>query len=107
MRRFVNIADLDIDLIDRINPFDAAYSVLSKTMDENLLRQVQETISGKKLSIPEDEARELALRALKFRQERGRNPELTAQDPWERRMAEGVQALKGYVKRASQAAQGA
>lgn len=107
VRRFVNIADLDIDLIDRINPFDAAYSVLSKTMDENLLRQVQETISGKKLSIPEDEARELALRALKFRQERGRNPELTAQDPWERRMAEGVQALKGYVKRASQAAQGA
>lgn len=107
VRRFVNIADLDIDLIDRINPFDAAYSVLSKTMDENLLRQVQETISGKKLSIPEDEARELALRALKFRQERGRNPELTAQDPWERRMAEGVQALKGYVKRASKAAQGA
>ena len=40
VRRFVNLRDLDIDLIDRINPFDAAYAVLAKAMDEKSLRQV-------------------------------------------------------------------
>jgi len=28
------VRDLDIDLIDSINPFEAAYSVLAKSMDE-------------------------------------------------------------------------
>ena len=46
------VRDLDIDLIDRINPFDAAYAVLAKTMDEKILRQVQASIAAKKVSIP-------------------------------------------------------
>ncbi|WP_438709473.1 DEAD/DEAH box helicase, partial [Stutzerimonas stutzeri] len=32
VRKFVNVRELDIDLIDRINPFDAAYAVLAKAM---------------------------------------------------------------------------
>ncbi|KPX21619.1 YeeB-like protein [Pseudomonas amygdali pv. dendropanacis] len=64
VRKFVNVRELDIDLIDRINPFDAAYAVLAKAMDEKSLRQVQASIAAKKVSIPEDEARDLAKRAL-------------------------------------------
>ena len=60
----MNGRDLDIDLIDRINPFDAAYAVLAKAMDEKTLRQVQASIAAKRLSIPVEEARELARRAL-------------------------------------------
>jgi len=93
VRKFVNVRDLDIDLIDRINPFEAAYAVLSKAMDEKTLRQVQATIAAKRVSIPLDEARDLAKRALLFKQERGRLPDINAQDPWEQRMAEGVAAL--------------
>jgi hypothetical protein len=52
VRKFVNVRDLDIDLIDRINPFDAAYAVLAKAMDEKSLRQVQAAIAAKKVSIP-------------------------------------------------------
>jgi len=96
VRKFVNVRDLDIDLIDRINPFDAAYAVLAKAMDENSLRQVQASIAAKKVSIPEDEARELAKRALLFKHERGRLPDINAADPWERRMAEGVAALARF-----------
>lgn len=96
VRRFVNVRDLDIDLIDRINPFDAAYAVLAKAMDEKSLRQVQASIAAKKLSIPEEEARELARRALQFKQERGRLPDLNSADAWEKRMAEGVAALARY-----------
>jgi superfamily II DNA or RNA helicase len=96
VRKFVNVRDLDIDLIDRINPFDAAYAVLAKSMDEKSLRQVQATIAAKKVSIPEDEARELAKRALLFKNERGRLPVINSSDPWEKRMAEGVAALARY-----------
>ena len=98
VRKFVNVRDLDIDLIDRINPFGAAYEILAKAMDEKTLRQVQASIAAKRLSIPVDEARELAKRALIFKKERGRNPDINAQDPWEKRMAEGVAALMRYTQ---------
>lgn len=106
VKKFVNVRDLDIDLIDRINPFDAAYAVLAKAMDEKSLRQVQATIAAKKVSIPEDEARELAKRALQFKNERGRLPDINSADAWEKRMAEGVAALARYRAQAK-AAQGA
>ncbi|UBU61508.1 DEAD/DEAH box helicase [Acidithiobacillus ferrooxidans] len=106
VRKFVNVRDLDIDLIDRINPFDAAYAVLAKAMDEKSLRQVQDSIAAKKVSIPEDEARELAKRALLFKNERGRRPDIHSADAWEKRMAEGVAALTRYVQAKAARAQG-
>lgn len=103
VRKFVNVRDLDIDLIDRINPFDAAYAVLAKAMDEKSLRQVQASIAAKKVSIPEDEARELAKRALQFKNERGRLPDINSADAWEKHMAEGVAALARHRAQAKAA----
>jgi len=40
-----------------------------------------------------EEARDLARRAVRFKQERGRLPDITAADAWEKRMAEGVAFL--------------
>ena len=65
-------------------------------MDENILRQVQTSIAAKRVSIPESEARDLAKRALQFKNERGRLPDINSADSWERRMAEGVAALARY-----------
>jgi hypothetical protein len=103
VRKFINVRDLNIDLIDRINPFETAYAVLAKTMDEKTLRQVQAGIAAKKVIIPEDEARQLAERALLFKRERGRLPDINAADPWEKRMAEGVAAFARYRARAKAA----
>lgn len=107
VRKFVNVRDLEIDLIDRINPFEAAYSVLAKAMDEKSLRQVQASIAAKKVSIPEEEARDLAKRALQFKNERGRLPDINSADAWEKRMAEGVAALARYRAQAKAAQAGA
>ena len=96
VRKFVNVRELDIELVDAINPFDAAYAVLAKSMDEKLLRQVQATIEAKKVTISEDEARDLTKRALQFKMERGRVPDINSADAWEKRMAEGVAALARY-----------
>jgi len=96
VRKFINVRDLDIDMIDRINPFEAAYSVLAKAMDEKVLRQVQASISAKRVSIPREEAKELAKRALDFKKEKGRLPDINSTDAWEKRMAEGVAAFAKY-----------
>jgi hypothetical protein len=97
VRRFVNVQELDIDLIDRINPFMTARAILSKAMDEKTLKQVAEVIAAKKISLTPEEARALAERALRFKKENGRLPSITAHDPWERRMAEGVAFLQRKV----------
>ena len=93
VRKFMNVRDLDIDLIDRINPFGEAYAILAKTMSEESLKQVAAVISAKKVNLTPEEARKLAKRALQFKQERGRLPSITSMDAWEKRMAEGVAFL--------------
>ncbi len=99
VKRFaLSVKELDIDLIDRINPFGEAYAILSKTMGEERLKQVAEVIAAKRVSLTIEEARELAKRAVRFKAEKGRLPSLTAMDPWEKRMAEGVAYLQRKAK---------
>ncbi|MBN8884487.1 MAG: DEAD/DEAH box helicase [Rudaea sp.] len=105
VRKFVNVRDLDIDLVDRVNPFDAAYAVLARAMDERVLRQVQASIAAKRVSLSVEEARDLAKRAVLFKQERGRAPDINSADAWEKKMAEGVAALARHI--ATQRAQAA
>jgi len=94
VKRFaMSVKELDIDLIDRINPFGEAYEILSKAMNAENLKPVEAIIAARKLTLTPEEARDLAKRALRFKQERGRLPSITAQDPWEKRMAEGVAFL--------------
>jgi hypothetical protein len=95
-RLALEVKELDIDLIDRINPFEAAYAILARALDETSLRQVQAAIASKRVNIPPDEALELARRAAQFKKERGRSPNITAQDAWEKRLAEGATAFMRY-----------
>ena len=94
VRKFaMDVKELDVDLIDRINPFSEAYAIMSKTMSESRLKEIAAVIAAKKVNLSMDEARGLAKRALKFKAERGRLPDITSPDPWEKRMAEGVAFL--------------
>jgi hypothetical protein len=94
VRRYaMDVRELDIDLIDRINPFGEAYAILAKTMSEDSLKQVQAAISAKRTSLTPEEAKELAVRSVRFKKERGRLPSISSTDAWERRMAEGAAAF--------------
>lgn len=94
VRKFaMDVRDLDIDLIDRVNPFGEAYSILAKTMSEESLKQVAAAISAKRTSLTPEEAKELAVRAVRFKKERGRLPSISSADAWEKRMAEGAAAF--------------
>lgn len=99
VRKFaMDVRELDIDLIDRINPFGEAYAILAKTMSEESLKQVAAAIAAKRTSLNPDEAKELAIRAARFNRERGRLPSIDSQDAWERRMAEGAVAFMRFKK---------
>lgn len=99
VRKFaMDVRELDIDLIDRINPFSEAYAILAKTMSEESLKQVAAVIGAKRTRLTPDEAKDLAVRAVKFKKDHGRVPSLTAQDPWERSMAEGAAAFMRFKK---------
>ena len=97
VRRFaMDVRELDIDLIDRINPFGEAYAILAKSMSEDSLKQVAATISAKRTNLTPEEAKDLAVRAVQFKKERGHLPSISAQDTWERRMAEGAAAFMRF-----------
>ena len=99
VRKFaMDVRDLDIDLIDAINPFNEAYSILSKSMDAERLKQVQAVITSKRTQISPDEAVTWAKRASRFKKENGRAPSMTAPDPYEKLMAEGATAFMRFRK---------
>lgn len=94
VRKFaMDVRELDIDLIDRINPFGEAYSILAKTMSEESLKQVAAAIAAKRTTMTPEEAKELAVRAVRFKKERNRLPSISSADAWEKRMAEGAAAF--------------
>ncbi len=89
----MDVRELDIDLIDRINPFGEAYAILAKAMGEERLRQIQTVISAKRTALTPEEAKVIAVRAVQFKRERGRVPSVTAADPYEKHLAEGAAAF--------------
>lgn len=94
VRKFaMDVRELDIDLIDRINPFQEAYAILAKTMSEDSLKQVAAVIATRRTSLNPEEAKQLAVRAVEFKKERGRLPSISSTDAWEKRMAEGAAAF--------------
>jgi superfamily II DNA or RNA helicase len=97
VRRFaMDVRELDIDLIDRINPFGEAYAILAKTMSEDSLKQVAAAISAKRTTITPDDAVVIAKRAVEFKRERGRVPSITSTDAWEKHLAEGAAAFMRF-----------
>jgi superfamily II DNA or RNA helicase len=99
VRKFaMDVRELDIDLIDKINPFGEAYAILAKTMSEESLKQVAAAIAAKRTALTPEEAKDLAVRAFRFQKERGRLPSLTSADAWEKRMAEGAAVFMRFRK---------
>lgn len=92
--QFVNIEDLNIDLIDKINPFQEAFEILSKSVTSSVLRVIQDTIDSSRIEMTPEEVRILWPKAKEFFERTGRKPEVTSSDPLEKRLAEAVLYLK-------------
>lgn len=96
--KFVNLNDLDINLIAEINPFQRAYEVVSKSLTPEVLRTIQYVIEDKRSEkLTDEEAILLFTKYLpKWREE---NPgktklEITDGDPLARRIAMAIEHLR-------------
>jgi hypothetical protein len=92
--QFINIDDLHIDLIDKINPFQKAFEIISKSLTARVLKLIQETIEATRLDMTDEEALMLWPKVKLFVKANGREPILHASDILENRMAEAVAYLK-------------
>ncbi len=96
VRKFaMDVRELDIDLIDRINPFGEAYAILAKTMNEESLKQVAAAIAAKRTSLTPDEAKDLRCAPRSSRRS-GDGCRRSPPDAWEKRMAEGAAAFMRF-----------
>ncbi|HTV91970.1 MAG TPA: DEAD/DEAH box helicase [Verrucomicrobiae bacterium] len=104
-KKFVNLDELSIDLIDSINPFQHAYEILSKNLDERILRTIHANVVAARLPMGDDEAAMLWPSVKAFVQNRGREPNINAQDPREQRLAHALSIIRN-AKREEQRAAG-
>ncbi len=92
--KFVNIDDLDINLIDKVNPFQRAFEVLSKAVTPQVLRIIQDTITATRIQITEEEAVLLWPKVQQFKKLNLREPSLRSDEPTEKRYAEALAFLR-------------
>ena len=101
---FLDIDDIHIDLIDKINPFQKAFEILSKSVTTKVLKVIQDTIEATRIKMDFEEAKILWPKVQEFGKTYKKEPSIRSNDPLERRMAECVIYLK-EEKRKRMAAQ--
>lgn len=92
--KFINIDDINIDLIDTINPFQKAFEILSKSVTTKVLKVIQDTIEATRIVMDFEEAKILWPKIIEFQKTFNKEPSLQSNDPLERRMAECIIYLK-------------
>ncbi len=85
--KFVNIDDININLIDSVNPFQRAFEVLSKSVTPSVLRIIQDSITATRVEVTEEEALAAWPRIQQWAKLNGR-PNVRSEDPTEKRYAE-------------------
>jgi len=97
---FVNIDDINIDLIDTINPFQKAFEILSKSVTASVFKAIQETIDATRIQMTEEEAIILWPKIKNWIAKTGEQPSIQSFDPQERRLAEAIIFLKEQKRKA-------
>lgn len=91
--KFINVDDLDINLIDSINPFQRAYEVLSQNIDSDVLRTIQRSIDAKKFDFDDEELVFLYNQSKQFVAQNDRLPQKDSRDELEVKMAYALAQL--------------
>lgn len=99
--KFINIDEIDIDLIDTINPFQKAFEILSKSVTVPVLKAIQEVLLASKIKISEEEALITWPKIVAFVEENKREPSLNSTDTLEVRLAEVLIYLRDKKRKAA------
>lgn len=99
--KFVNIEELDIELIDSVNPFQRAFEVMSKNVTPKLLKLIGDTIELQRINMTNEEAVILYKEKIpSFIKQHNREPNINSHDPLEKRMAEAIIHLRNLKRKA-------
>ena len=101
--KFVNIDDINIDLIDTVNPFQKAYEILSKSVTTHTLGAIKNYIDVSKMNFSEEEAVILWPKIQQFIEDNNKEPDVDSADPLEQRMAYCIKYLQKVKKEREQA----
>lgn len=100
---FVDVDEIHIDLIDRVNPFQKAFEILSKSVTTKVLKVIQDHIESTRIKMDFEEAKILWPKILEFIKMYNREPNLNSNDPLEKRMAECIIYLKEEKRKRAEA----
>lgn len=99
--KFINIEELDIELIDSVNPFQRAFEVMSKNVTPRLLKLIGDTIEAQRIQMTNEEAVVLYKDKIgPFMKSHNREPDINSYDPLEKRMAEAIIYLRNKKRQA-------
>ena len=104
--QFVNVDDLDIDMIDRVNPFQRAYEILSKSVTKQVLKVIRDTIEANRIVMTFEEVKILWPKVNEFVKTYKREPDINSVNPIEKRLAETIIYLKKEKRQLAQDEQG-
>ena len=99
---FIDIEDLNIDLIDNINPFQEAFEVMSKQVTQQVLKVIQEAIQATRVKMDWEEAKILWPKVQEFVRANNRDPNINSNNSQEQRLAECVVYLKDEKRKIQQ-----
>lgn len=97
--KFINVDDLDINLIESVNPFQRAYEVISNNIDSKTLRLIQQTIDAKKADFSESELAVLYPQIKQFIVENKRYPNKESDDELECKYAYALAKIRDLKMR--------
>ncbi|MDY2943926.1 MAG: DEAD/DEAH box helicase family protein [Paludibacteraceae bacterium] len=102
--RFINIDQLNINIIESINPFQRAYEVMSKSINKEVLKVIQDTIAEQHYDMSLEEAVLLCKEPYHtFKQEHPNlEPSLSSPILKEQRLAQAYQIVKNEIIRRKQ-----
>ncbi|QTH60268.1 DEAD/DEAH box helicase family protein [Corynebacterium hindlerae] len=104
--QFVNIDELNINLIDKINPFQKAFEILSKSVTPSVLQLIEDTIYTSRVEMSLEEALHLFPQVKAWKEVNLREPNRRSDSPAERKLADALLVVRKAVadRKAEQAA---
>jgi len=94
-KTLLHIDKLDIDMVLKVNPFQKAYEVISKSLTAEMFKEVQGYIQSVKANITEEEVNANFHLVEEFMEKEGKQPDHQSDNPYEKRL--GLIAIKAIA----------
>ena len=95
--QFVNIDELNINLIDSINPFQRAFEILSKSVTPSVLSLISDAIESTRIEMTLEEAMALYPKVQAWVKTQGKEPNRRSGDEEEKQLAEALIVIRKAV----------